>query len=346
VFVCPGIPTVLDRLIQQSIQQILTPIFDSDFSESSFGFRPGRSAHGALRQVQRHIGVGHRIAVDLDLEKFFDRVNHDVLMHRVGRKVGDKKLLALIGHYLRAGVLAGGIIQETGLGTPQGGPLSPLLANILLDDHNRELERRGHRFVRYADDLLILVRSPEAGHRVKTSVSRYLAARLKLTVKEQKSRVCRMDECVFLGFTFRGTKLRWSDRAFADLQHRVRQLTGRSWGVSMDYRLGKLAQYLRGWMGYYGISDYYRPVPGIDSWIRRRLRMCYWKQWRKTRTKVRNLLALGTYKRQAIMTALSRKSTWRLSRTLATHSGMTNEWLAEQGLVSVRDLWIKAHGYA
>jgi len=341
-----GIPTVLDRLIQQSIQQILTPIFDPGFSESSFGFRPGRSAHGALRQVQRHIGAGHRIAVDLDLEKFFDRVSHDVLMHRVGRKVKDRKLLALIGRYLRAGALAGGIIQETEMGTPQGSPLSPLLANILLDDLDRELERRGHRFVRYADDLIILVRSPEAGRRVKASISRYLAARLKLTVNEQKSRVCRTDECVFLGFTFRGTKLRWSDRAFADFQHRVRQLTGRSWGVSMDYRLGKLAQYLRGWMGYYGISDYYRPVPGIDSWIRRRLRMCFWKQWRKTRTKVRHLLALGTDKRQAIMTALSRKSYWRLSRTLATHSGMTNEWLAEQGLISVRDLWIKTHGYA
>jgi len=206
--------------------------------------------------------------------------------------------------------------------------------------------RRGHRFVRYPNDLIILVRSPEAGRRVKTSVSRYLAARLKLTVNEQKSRVCRTEECVFLGFTFRGSKLRWSDRAFADFQHRVRQLTVRSWGVSMDYLPGKLAQVLRGGMGTYGISDSYRPVPGIDSWIRRRMRMCFWKQWRKTRTKVRHLLALGTGKRQAILTALSRKSTWGLSRTLATHSGMTNEWLAKQGLVSVRDLWIKAHGYA
>jgi RNA-directed DNA polymerase len=252
-----GIPTVTDRVIQQAIAQVLTPIFDPDFSESSFGFRPGRCAHGALRQVQSHIKAGYRIAVDLDLAKFFDNVQHDVLMARVARKVRDQRLLALIGRYLR-----------------------------------------------------------------------------------------KTDDCEFLGFTFRGTKLRWSDRAFADFKHHVRRLTGRSRGVSMAYRLGKLAQYVRGWMGYFGISDYYRPIPEIDHWLRRRLRMCYWKQWRYVRTKVRNLLALGTFKRQAILTALSSKSYWRLSRTLATQSGMTNEWLKRQGLTSVRDRWMQTHGYA
>lgn len=340
-----GIPSVVDRVIQQAIGQVLTPIFDPGFSESSFGFRPGRSAHGAVRQVQRTIGEGYRFAVDLDLEKFFDRVNHDVLMARVARKVKDKCLLGLIGRYLRSGVLVGDLIQATELGTPQGGPFSPLLANILLDDLDKELERRGYRFARYADDLLILVKSPRAGERVKASVTRYLIRELKLAVNEQKSRVVKTNDCEFLGFTFRGTKLRWSDQAFADFKHNVRKLTGRSWGVSMAYRLDRLARYVRGWMNYFGISDYYRPIPEIDSRIRRRIRMCYWKQWRWVRTKVRNLLALGTNKRQAILTALSSKSYWHLSKTLATQTGMTNDWLKSQGLIAVRALWMRAHGY-
>jgi RNA-directed DNA polymerase len=341
-----GIPTVVDRVIQQAIAQVMGPLFDPGFSESSFGFRPGRSAHGALRQVQRFIGEGYRIAVDLDLAKFFDTVQHDVLMARVARKVRDKRLLALIGRYLRAGVLVGESIQATVIGTPQGGPLSPLLANILLDDLDKELERRGQRFVRYADDLLILVKTPRAGERVMASVTRFLTRKLKLVVNTHKSRVTKINDCEFLSFTFRGTKLRWSESAFEDFKHNVRRLTGRSWGVSMDYRLDKLAQYVRGWMGYFGISDYYRPIPALDQWLRRRVRMCYWKQWRYVRTKVRNLLALGTSKRQAILTGLSSKSYWHLSRTLATQTGMTNDWLKNQGLISVRDLWMKAHGYA
>jgi RNA-directed DNA polymerase len=203
-----GIPTVTDRVIGQAIQQVLTPIFDPEFSESSFGFRPGRSAHGALRKLQAHLREGRRVAVDLDLEKFFDRVDPDVLMARVARKVRDKHLLALIGRYLRAGVLVGDVIQATEVGTPQGSPLSPLLANVLLDDLDKELEQRGHRFVRYADDILIVVRSLRAGERVKASITRYLTTKLKLVVNEQKSRVVRTDKCVFLGFTFRGSKLR------------------------------------------------------------------------------------------------------------------------------------------
>jgi len=227
-----------------------------------------------------------------------------------------------------------------------GGVLSPLLANVLLDDLDKELERRGHRFVRYADDLLILVKSHRAGERVMASVTRYLTGKLKLVVNERKSRVVKTNDCEFLSFTFRETKLRWSDQAYEDFRHNIRKLTGRSWGVSMDYRLHKLAQYVRGWMGYFGISDYYRPIPELDGWLRRRVRMCFWKQWRKPRTKVRKLLALGTSKWQAIRTGLSSKAYWHLARTLATQTGMTNDWLKSQGLISVRDLWMKAHGYA
>ena len=341
-----GIPVVVDRLIQQAIAQVLGPIFDPGFSESSFGFRPRRSAHGALRQVQAFLRAGYRIAVDLDIEKFFDRVNHDVLMVRVRRKVTDRRILALIGRYLRAGVVVGDIVQPTEEGTPQGGPLSPLLANILLDDLDKELERRGHRFARYADDLQVLVKSRRAGERVMASLKRYLADELRLTVNEAKSRVAPINECVFLGFTFRGTKLRWTDKAFDEFRYRLKRFTGRSWGISMEQRLKRLGWYLRGWMGYFGISDYYRPVPELDHWLRRRVRLCYWKQWRWCKTRIRNLLALGTGRRHAILTGLSRKGYWRLSKTLATQTGMTNEWLGKQGLVSIRDLWIKVHGYA
>lgn len=341
-----GIPTVVDRVIQQAVAQVMTPIFDPEFSESSYGFRPKRSAHGALKQVKADIQAGYRIAVDLDLAKFFDNVDHDILMARVARRIGDKRLLALIGRYLRAGVLIHDEIQPSELGTPQGGPLSPLLANILLDDLDRELEGRGHRFVRYADDLMVLVKSERAGQRVKANLTTYLGRQLKLPVNEKKSQVAKIDQCVFLGFTFRRGKLRWSDAAFDDFKHRIRELTGRSWGVSMDYRFDKLGQYLRGWMGYFGISEYYRPIPELDEWLRRRVRMCYWKQWRLTRTKIGHLLALGVGKRTAILTGVSSKSYWHLSRSKATQVGMTNDWLKAQGLASIRDLWMKAHGYA
>jgi RNA-directed DNA polymerase len=338
-----GIPTVTDRLIQQAICQHLMPMFDSDFSEFSFGFRPKRSAHDAVRQVEAYIRQGYRIAVDMDLSKFFDTVNHDVLMYYVARKVSDKQVLRLIGKYLRAGVMVNGRLQQTRKGVPQGGPLSPLLANILLDNLDKELEKRGHKFVRYADDFVILVRSQRAGDRVRASITRFLDRKLKLIVNEQKSSVAPTDQVTFLGFAFKGTKIRWSDKAFHEFKRRVKELSGRSWFVSMSYRLKKLAEYIRGWVNYFGISEYYRPIPEIDHWLRRRIRMCYWKQWRFCRTKVRKLLRLGTDLKLAIGVGLSRKGPWRLSRTLATHSGMTNEWLKGQGLVSVKELWVKIH---
>ena len=338
-----GIPTVLDRIIQQAITQVIEPWFDPHFSESSFGFRPNRSAHGAIRRVQSYIREGHKIAVDADLSKFFDRVDHDVLMARLSRRIDDKRVLKLIGKYLRAGVVINNRLEKTSLGVPQGGPLSPLLANIMLDDLDKELEKRGHRFCRYADDFIILVRSPRAGRRVMRSIRRFLESRLKLLVNEEKSRVVHVEECSFLGFTFCHGTIRWTDKAFQKFKRRIRELTGRSWRVSMEYRMMKFRQYVRGWINYFGIAEYYRPIPILDHWIRRRLRMCYWKQWRYARTKVRNLLKLGTSKRQAIMTALSRKSYWHLSRSLATQTGMTNEWLYEQGLISIKKLWSRIH---
>jgi len=338
-----GIPTVLDRLIQQAIAQVLSPIFDPSFSESSFGFRPGRSAHHAVYKAREYIREGYRTAVDMDLSKFFDTVDHDVLMHRVARKVRDNRVLRLIGKYLRAGVMVKGRLQKTRLGVPQGGPLSPLLANIILDDLDKELEKRGHRFVRYADDFIVLVKSRHAGERVMGSLRRFLDRTLKLRINQDKSRVVSTNQAVFLGFTFRGTKIHWSEKAFREFKRRVKELTGRSWFVSMDYRYKKLAEYLRGWMNYFGISEYYSPIPEIDHWLRRRLRMCYFKQWRRARTKVRELRKLGTSLHAAILVAISRKGPWRLSRTLATQTGMTNKWLKDQGLLSVKALWVHIH---
>ena len=340
-----GIPTITDRVVQQAIAQVLTPIFDPGFSESSFGFRPGRNAHQAIRQVQAHVKAGYRIAVDLDLAKFFDTVNHDVLMSLLGRVIRDKRLLALIGRYLRAGVLVGEHIEASEVGTPQGGPASPLLANILLHQLDRELERRGHRFARYADDLVILVKSPRAGERVMRSVTQYLQTTLKLVVNPIKSKVAPMSECSFLGFTTVGKKIRWTDKALAQFKRRVKELTSRSWGVSMDYRLHKLGQYVRGWAAYFGISQYYRPVPELDDWIRRRIRMCYWKQWRWVRTKIKHLLDLGVSLKTAIQHGVSSKSYWHMARTPALQQAMSNAWLKAQGLVSVKDLWCKAQGY-
>ncbi|MEW8009382.1 MAG: group II intron reverse transcriptase/maturase [Candidatus Thiodiazotropha endolucinida] len=338
-----GIPAVNDRVIQQAIAQVLNPIIDPSFSESSHGFRPGRNAHGAVRQVKGFIEAGYKVAVDVDLSKFFDRVNHDILMSRLSRHITDKRLLKLIGRYLRAGVAIDGVCHPTPEGVPQGGPLSPLLANVVLDDLDKLLESRALRFVRYADDFIICVRSTSAGHRVMQWVKRFLSTKLKLVVNEGKSKVVKTNELHFLGFTFKGKKIRWSDKALNDFKYNIRRLTKRSWGISMQRRYRELRLYIQGWINYYGLSEYYRPLPRLDEWIRRRLRMCYLKQWHKPRTRIRNLIKLGTRTRTAVSLGLSSKGPYRLARTLATQSGMTNKWLAQQGLVSVRELWIKFH---
>jgi RNA-directed DNA polymerase len=336
-----GIPNVLDRLIQQAICQVLVPIFDPEFSESSFGFRPGRSAHGAAKRVQQIIRQGHRHCVDVDLSKFFDRVQHDVLMSRVSRKVHDRRLLRLIGRYLRAGVMVSGVLQPTDEGAPQGGPLSPLLSNILLDDLDKELERRGLKFVRYADDFVIFVRSERSAKRVFTSVQRYLTRRLKLVVNEQKSSVRPARGCEYLGFTFVGNRvtIKAAPKKLKAFKRRVRELTGRSRGISMQRRLTDLNRYLRGWIGYFGLARQFDVIADLDGWIRRRIRMCYWKQWRLPRTKVRNLVRLGVNLDMAIKHAVSRKRYWRLSRTPAMRYAMPNQWLTQQGLLSLKQLW-------
>lgn len=338
-----GVPSVNDRVIQQAIAQVLQPIIDPTFSKHSHGFRPKRNAHGAVKQIQSYIKEGYRIAVDIDLSKFFDRVDHDILMARLSRHIQDKALLRLIGRYLRAGVVIDGKRHPTPEGVPQGGPLSPLLANVVLDDLDKLLESQGLRFARYADDFTICVKSEAEGHRVMEQVKQFLTAKLKLVINEEKSKVVTTNKLNFLGFTFRGKKISWSDASLKNFKYNIRRLTKRSWGISMHRRFRELRLYIQGWINYFGLSEYYRPLPVLDEWIRRRIRMCYLKQWRKPRTRIRNLIRLGTWVRTAVHLGLSSKGPYRLARTLATQTGMTNEWLREQGLVSIREQWIKFH---
>ncbi len=338
-----GIPGVADRVIQQAIAQVLTPIYEPLFSEHSYGFRPGRNAHQAVRQVREYIRSGHRIIVDIDLAAFFDSVNHDVLMRLLAQRVRDKHVLKLIGQYLRAGVIIEGVQHPTPLGVPQGGPLSPLLANIVLHELDIYLQQQKRSFVRYADDFVICVKSTSAARRVKENVTRFLEKRLKLRINNDKSQIVPSKQLEFLGFCFRGTKIGWCDKALLRFKHRVRQLTGRSWGVSLNYRYRELRQYITGWMNYFSLSEYYRPIPELDEWLRRRMRCCYWKQWRWPRTKISHLVNLGVSLKEAIKTGVSSKGPYAMSRTPITQKAMSNAWLAAQGLVSIKDQWVRFH---
>jgi RNA-directed DNA polymerase len=339
-----GIPNVVERLIQQAILQVLTPTFDPEFSESSFGFRPKRSAHGAIKQVQRTIREGCRHCVNMDLSKFFDRVQHDVLLVRVARKVHDKRLLKLIGRCLRAGVLmVDGVVQPSPEGTMQGGPLSPILSNILLDDFDKEMERRGLRFVRYADDFQVFVRTPEAAQRVYRSVERFLTQRLKLVVNRQKSQVSSTDGVEYLGYQFHGFggQIRVSQKNVRKFQRRAKDITRRNRGVSMTARLKELAQYVRGWTAYFCLEQRKTLFRELDKWLRRRIRACYWKWWRLPKTKIRKLLQLGVRSAEAISHGCSRKGPWRMSGSRAIQMGMSITWLSERGLLSLEDLWTR-----
>ncbi len=325
-----GIPNVLDRLIQQAILQVLTPIFDPHFSESSFGFRPKRSAHGAIKQVQHHIRSGYRHCVDMDLSKFFDRCQHDVLLARVARRVGDKRLLRLIGNYLRAGVMVNTVWEPSTEGTMQGGPLSPLLANILLDDFDKELELRGLRFVRYADDFLVFTKTEKSAHRVFDSVERYLTRKLKLVVNHAKSRVRKADGLEFLGYQFTGYggQMRVSSKNLDKFKDRVRELTRRSCGISMTTRLKALGYYLRGWTGYFCLVPIKSFFEELDKWVRRRIRSCYWKQWRKPSARIRNLMQLGLARNDAVPFGSCSRGAWFMSRCESVQSTLTNAHLS------------------
>jgi len=338
-----GIPTVLDRVIQQAIVQVLGPILDPTFSNHSYGFRPNRNAAQAIKEVNDNIKQNRKIAVDVDLSKFFDRVNHDLLMTKLGFTIKDKRVMKLIGRYLRAGIMQGKQRKPSKEGVPQGGPLSPLLSNVLLDSLDRELESRGHKFTRYADDFIILVKSTRAGKRVLNSISRYLNTRLKLMVNTEKSQVVKVNQSQFLGFAFLRGKVKWHAKSLKKFKQKVRELTNRNWGVSMSYQLFKLTQYLRGWINYYGIANVYQQCMDLDNWIRRRVRMCYWRQWRKPRTKVTRLLKLGVSTSWAITCGSTRKGPWRSSKTPGIQQALSNNFLKEEGLFSLRDGWIKVH---
>lgn len=335
-----GIPTVLDRFIQQAIQQVLTPIFEKQFSEFSYGFRPRKGARKAVRQAQKYIKSGKGIVVDIDLEKFFDKVNHDILMSKLAKQIKDKRIHKIIRRYLQAGVMLNGCCITSEEGTPQGGPLSPLLANIMLDDLDKELTKRGHAFVRYADDCNIYVHSMRAGQRVYKSVSNFIRKKLKLKVNENKSAVDYPNRRKFLGFSFtycKQVKLRIAPRTKERFKAMIRKLTNKRWGISMEKRLEKLNAYLLGWSGYFGIVEAKNIFQVLDKWIRRRLRMCYLKQWKLCRTKLRNLVNLGIPKGWAINIAYSRKRYWRLANTPQVNKALGLSFWKEQGLVSLVD---------
>ena len=338
-----GIPTVVDRVIQQAITQVLTPIIDPSFSNSSFGFRPHRSAHQAVKQAHGYIKQKRRIAVDVDLSKCFDRINHDLLMSKLAIHIQDKRLMALIGRYLRAGVMDNGKRYPSTEGVPQGGPLSPLLSNVMLDSLDKELERRGHCFARYADDFMILVKSPRAGERVLASITRFLEIKMKLVVNTHKSQVVKVNQSKFLGFTFANGLIKWHNKSLERFKQQVRRLTNRNWGVSMQYQLFKLSQYLRGWINYFGIANTYQQCVDLDNWIRRRVRMCYWRQWVKPRTKIANLLKRGVAIKAAVACGRTSKGPWRSSKTPGIQQALSNSYLKKEGLVSLRDGWIKVH---
>ncbi len=335
-----GVPTVLDRVIQQALVIVLTPILDPTFSESSYGFRPGRSAHGAVAAARRHIADGYRWVVDLDLSKFFDRVNHDVLVDRLWKRLGDGPLLSLIRRYLKAGVLIEGVVVESVEGTPQGGPLSPLLSNVLLDEWDRELERRGHRFVRYADDCNIYVRSRRAGERVLASCRDFLERRLRLKVNEEKSAVARPWARQFLGYSVtngKKPKQRLAKRSVVRLKERVRAITSRSRGISLEQMLRELSRYLRGWSGYFRRIETPSVLEQLDSWIRRRVRSFLLKQWKPGRGRRRAIQKLGVDDGWRL--SASRKGPWRLSRGKVISAALPNATLEQRGLVNLKQEW-------
>ncbi len=333
-----GIPTVLDRLIQQALNQVLMPIYDPTFSDASYGFRPGRSAHGAVRRARDHIATGHRWIVDLDLEKFFDLVNHDVLMSRLARRVKDKEILRLIRRYLQSGMMEGGVTSRRVEGTPQGGPLSPLLSNILLDELDKELERRGHRFVRYAGDLQVFVKSKAAGERVLASLERFLSKRLRLRVNREKSAVERPWNRQFLGFSFTTNlkpRLRVSPKAVKRLKQKLRPLLRAGRGRRLSTVTATLKPVLRGWVAYFRLADVKADFERLDAWIRRKLRCIVWRQWKTPRTRFNKLRKHGVFPSRAAKAAWNGRGPWWNAGASHMHFALTTKSLGQIGLTSL-----------
>jgi group II intron reverse transcriptase/maturase len=334
-----GIPTVTDRYLQQAIAQVLTPLFEPRFSPASYGFRPGRSAHEAVKQAQEYVQAGYEWVVDIDLEKYFDQVNHDMLMARVARVVADKRVLKLIRAYLKSGVLVNGVVQDTEEGTPQGGPLSPLLSNIMLDDLDKELEKRGHKFVRYADDCNVYVRTQRAGQRVMESVKGFLEKKLKLKVNPKKSKVERATRVKILGFSFYKhngeVRIRVANQSVARFRKKLRGLTKRTRSGKLEEVIATINGYLMGWMAYYWLADTPSVFAGLDSWIRRRLRQMIWKRWKRGRTRYRELVKLGAPRGRAALGAVG-KSPWHMSKTPVVNEALSNAYLRDSGLKSLR----------
>ncbi len=333
-----GIPTVVDRFLQQAITQALTPLFEPQFSDSSYGYRPYRYAHLAVKAAQGYIQDGYEYAVEIDLEKFFDRVNHDKLMTRVARKVKDKRVLRLIRKYLNCGAMINGVVVETVEGTPQGGPLSPLLANIMLDDLDHELQKRGHSFVRYADDIVIFVKSPRSGERVLGSVKGYISNELKLKVNDGKSAVKYFKESSILGFSFyqrsNEIKIRVTKGALLKCKSRLRTITKRTRGGTMKQILQEVNTYTKGWGGYYHLAYTRTVYQNLDGWIRRRLRQILWKRWKHYQTRKRELRSLGVSKLEACLGAMG-DSPWKMSESIAMKVALNNGYWQNQGFESI-----------
>ncbi len=342
-----GIPTVLDRVIQQAIAQVLTPIYEKEFSDNSYGFRPKRNAHQAVKKCKEYIEAGYTWAVDIDLAKYFDTVNHDKLMRLISEKVSDSRVLSLIRKYLQSGVMINGVVMGTDEGTPQGGNLSPLLSNIMLNELDKELTKRGLKFCRYADDCNIYVRSRKAANRVKASITKFIEQKLKLKVNEQKSAVDRPWKLKFLGFSFYykkgGIGIRVHPKPVKKFKQKLKEITGRSNAMSMAQRMLKLRQVITGWVNYFGIADMKGLSKSLDEWLRRRIRMCFWKQWKKIKTRHDNLVKLGIDKYKAWEYANTRKSYWRTSNSPILARTVTNEFLNKLGFQSVSKRYSLVH---
>src|SRR6202034_4281327 len=335
-----GIPTVLCRFVQQAVMQVLQRQWDPTFSNHSYGFRPGRSTHQAVAQAQRYIAEGYNWVIDLDLEKFFDRVNHDKLMAQIAKRVEDKRLLKLTRAFLNAGVMENGLISRSVEGTPQGGPLSPLLSNLVLDELDRELERRGHVFVRYADDCNIYVRSERAGQRVMESITQFITQKLKLKVNEAKSAVARPQERKFLGFSFTAgpeVKRVVAPKALDRFKRRIREITRQAKGVSIKTTIAELASYMRGWRGYFGFCETPEVLVYLTRWVRLRLRAALWRQWKTPRRRRAALLALGVRPRLAKNTAGSGRGPWYLAKSKALSVVLSNAYFKSLGLPTLLD---------